>query len=52
MGWRGDDNRDLANERDYKNLPWRKRHLVTRGLFIFAVFLFFAVWVAVSFNRY
>jgi len=29
MGWRGGDNRDLANERD------RKRHPVQLGLFRF-----------------
>ena len=44
MGWRGDDNRELANERD------SKPHPVQRGLFVLAVVLFFAVWVAASFG--
>jgi hypothetical protein len=44
MGWRGDDNRDLANERD------SKRHPVQLGLFVIAVVLFFVVWVAASFR--
>jgi len=42
MGWRGQNYRDLANERD------SKRHPVQLGLFIFSVALFFAVWVAAS----
>ena len=44
MGWRGDDNRDLANERD------RKRHPVQLGLFVFAVLAFVVLWVAASFG--
>jgi hypothetical protein len=42
MGWLGQDNRDLANERD------SKRHPVQLGLFIFAVLAFFVLWVAAS----
>jgi hypothetical protein len=42
MGWRGDDNRDRANERD------RKRYPVQLGLFVFAVLLFFGVWIVAS----
>lgn len=43
MGWRGDDNRDLARERD------SKRHPVQLGLFAFAVLAFIVLWVAASF---
>lgn len=42
MGWRGDDNRDLANERD------SNRHPVQLTLFAFAVLLLFAVWITAS----
>lgn len=44
MGWRGQGNRDLANERD------NKPHVVQRGLFIFAVVAFIVLWVAASFR--
>lgn len=44
MGWRGDDNRDLANERN------SKLHPVQLGLFAFAVVAFFVLWVAASFG--
>ena len=44
MGWRGDDNRERDNERD------RKRHPVQLALFVSAVVLFYAVWVAASFR--
>lgn len=50
MGWRGDDNRELANERDYEKLHGRERHLVTRGLFVFAVLAFIVLWIAASFR--
>lgn len=42
MGWRGQHNRDLANERD------SNRHRVHLGLFVFAAVLFYAMWVAAS----
>jgi hypothetical protein len=42
MGWRGDNNRDLANERD------RKPNMVQRGLSIFAVLAFYVLWIAAS----
>lgn len=42
MGWRGQDNRDLANERDSKRNP------LQLGLFVFAVVAFFVLWVAAS----
>jgi hypothetical protein len=42
MGWRGQDNRDLANERDCKRNP------LQLGLFVFAVVAFFVLWVAAS----
>jgi len=42
MGWRGDDNRELANERN------SKRHPVQLGLFVFAVLAFFVLWIAAS----
>jgi len=42
MGWRGQDNRDLANERG------SKRHPVQLGLFVFAVLAFIVLWVAAS----
>jgi len=42
MGWRGDDNRELANEQN------SKRHPVQLGLFVFAVLAFFVLWVAAS----
>ncbi len=42
MGWRGDDNREKANERG------RKRDPLQLGLFVFAVLAFFMLWVAAS----
>jgi hypothetical protein len=42
MGWRGDDNRERANERD------RKPDVVQRGLFAFAVLAVFVLWVTAS----
>lgn len=42
MGWRGDDNRDLPNERA------RKPDAVQRALFVFAVLVVFVLWVAAS----
>jgi hypothetical protein len=42
MGWRGQDNRDLANERHSKRNP------IQLGLFVIAVVLFYVVWVAAS----
>lgn len=42
MGWRGQHNRDLANERD------SKRHPVQLGLFVFAVVAFFVLWIVAS----
>ena len=42
MGWRGDDNRDLTNERA------RKPDVVQRALLAFAVLTFFVLWVAAS----
>ena len=48
MGWRGQDNRDLANERDYKTLHGRERNLLARSLFVFAVLAFIVFWVAAS----
>jgi hypothetical protein len=42
MGWRGQDNRDLANERD------SKPHPVQLGLFVLEIVLFFVWWVAAS----
>ncbi|MGB5902528.1 MAG: hypothetical protein WBH00_06710 [Xanthobacteraceae bacterium] len=42
MGWRGDDNRERANERD------RKREPLQLALFAFAVLAFFVLWIAAS----
>jgi len=44
MGWLGDDNRDLENERN------SKRHPVQLAPFAFAVVAFFVLWVAASFR--
>lgn len=51
MGWRGQDNRDLANERDFKNLAWRERYVAQRVLWVIAVLLFLIVWVTASMSR-
>jgi hypothetical protein len=48
MGWRGQHNRDLANERDFKSRPWRERNIFGRVSFVIAVVLFFAVWTVAS----
>jgi hypothetical protein len=54
MSWRGENQREIEAEREWKRRPWpeRRGELVQRGLFIFAVILFFVFWVAVSLKDY
>lgn len=46
MGWRLQDNHELANERDFKRLPWRDRKIIQRAGWIAAVIVVFACMVA------
>ena len=52
MGWRAENQREIEAEREWQRRPWSERRgeLVQRGLFVFAVLLFFVFWVAASFR--
>jgi hypothetical protein len=48
MGWRTQENYELANERDFKRRPWRERRVLARAGWTIAVFIVFVCMMAVG----
>jgi hypothetical protein len=50
MGWRSQENYELANERDFKRLSWRDRRIIQRAGRVVALAIVFVCIAAGHFR--